>query len=117
MVFNVLARNQDDHVKNISFLMDRRGKWSLAPAYDITYANDAGNRWLARHQMSINGKTEGFTQEDILACGRRMNLSRSVIHKVLDEVKAALLSWKDCAEMAFLNEKEIEYIQKQFVIL
>ncbi len=66
MIFNMMARNQDDHVKNISFLMDRSGQWSLAPAYDITYANDAANYWLARHQMSMNGKTENFEAEAFL---------------------------------------------------
>ncbi len=117
MVFNVLARNHDDHVKNISFLMDKQGKWSFAPAYDITYANDAGNRWLAGHQMTINGKTGDFTRDDLLACGRRMNLSASTMNKVLTEVKTALQSWKGCAEAAFLKEEEADYIQDQFVTI
>ena len=57
MVFNVLAVNQDDHVKNVSFLMDRSGEWTLSPAYDITFSYDAGNKWLRAHQMTINGIT------------------------------------------------------------
>ena len=58
MVFNVVARNQDDHVKNIAFLMDRQGAWSLAPAYDVIWAWKPGNPWLDSHQMSINGKRD-----------------------------------------------------------
>ncbi|MCC8152557.1 MAG: type II toxin-antitoxin system HipA family toxin [Lachnospiraceae bacterium] len=117
MVFNVLARNQDDHVKNISFLMDKSGRWFLAPAYDITYANDAGNRWVARHQMCVNGKTENITGEDMTACGRRMNLSKARVNRVIEEVKLALDSWSRCAEKSFLREEDMEYIKKQFVLL
>ena len=67
MVFNVVARNQDDHVKNIAFLMDREGAWSLAPAYDVIWAWKPGNPWLDSHQMSINGKRDGFTVADLRA--------------------------------------------------
>ena len=59
MVFNCLAVNQDDHVKNISFLMDRSGEWALSPAYDITFSYNPENKWLCAHQMTINGKTNG----------------------------------------------------------
>ncbi len=67
MVFNVVARNQDDHVKNIAFLMDRQGAWSLAPAYDVIWAWKPGNPWLDTHQMSINGKRDGFSVADLRA--------------------------------------------------
>ena len=54
MVFNVATVNFDDHVKNFAFLMDPAGRWQLAPAYDLTYAeNDA---WTRQHQMSVNGR-------------------------------------------------------------
>ncbi|MCC8106156.1 MAG: type II toxin-antitoxin system HipA family toxin [Clostridiales bacterium] len=116
MVFNICARNQDDHVKNISFLMDKSGKWRLAPAYDITYANDVSNRWLCRHQMTMNGKMDQFTLEDFQISGKRMNLSPKRIQTILDDVKEALAGWESCAEQAFLGEKEMEYIRKQFLI-
>ena len=61
MVFNVVARNQDDHVKNIAFLMDQAGRWSLAPAFDLTYGYNPAARWTATHQMTLNGKRDGFT--------------------------------------------------------
>lgn len=115
MVFNILARNQDDHVKNISFLMDKTGEWSLAPAYDITYANEAENRWLARHQMSMNDKTEGFELEDFYAGGKHMNLTRRQIEKILAEVQSAMEDWETCAEQAFLDEKKMTVIKQQFL--
>ncbi|HHG85683.1 MAG TPA: type II toxin-antitoxin system HipA family toxin, partial [Bacteroidetes bacterium] len=74
MIFNVIARNQDDHTKNISFLMDPKGKWTLSPAYDVTYAFDPNNKWLRRHQLSVNGKREGIILEDLLAVAREMNI-------------------------------------------
>ena len=55
-LFNILARNQDDHTKNIAFLMDKQGRWSLSPAYDLTYSYNPSGEWTARHQMSVNGK-------------------------------------------------------------
>ena len=69
MLFNVVARNQDDHVKNIAFLMDKAGAWSLAPAFDVTYAYNPAGLWTNRHQMTINGKTDGFSPGGF-QCGR-----------------------------------------------
>lgn len=115
MVFNIVMRNQDDHVKNISFLMSRTGEWSLAPAYDITYASDETNYWLARHQMSMNGKTEQFETEDFYECGRAMNLSKAKVRKILDEVRAAALLWEQCAQKAFLKERDMEAVKGQFL--
>ena len=81
-----MARNQDDHVKNISFLMDKKGKWSLAPAYDMTYAYNPGGLWTGIHQMRMNGKQENFTIEDFDACGRSLNLKPKDI-RVLESVE------------------------------
>ena len=61
MVFNIVIRNQDDHVKNIAFLMDKAGRWSLSPAYDMTYSYNPTGAWTATHQMTMNGKRETFT--------------------------------------------------------
>lgn len=117
MVFNIITRNQDDHVKNISFLMSRTGQWNLAPAYDITYANDMGNYWLAKHQMSMNGKTENFECEDFYACGKAMNLSKARVKKICEEVKASTLLWEQCARDAFLEERDMEEVKAQFLHL
>ena len=117
MTFNILMRNQDDHVKNISFLMDKSGTWSLSPAYDLTYANDKDNLWLKSHQMSMNGKTEGFGLKDFYEAGRHMNLTKRKAEKILTEVKTAVREWESCAESAFLDEKEMDFIKGQFLEL
>ena len=116
MVFNVMARNQDDHVKNISFLMDRRGRWSLAPAYDVTFAMDPDNHWLRRHQMSVNGKLENLSVEDLLASAKNMNLSELRAKRILNEVSAALAGWSDFSEEAFVTEPTMQAVQKQFLL-
>jgi serine/threonine-protein kinase HipA len=76
MVFNVIARNQDDHVKNIAFLMDKSGKWSLSPAFDIMYAYNPSGAWTASHQMSLAGKRDGFTLADLKAVAETASMKR-----------------------------------------
>lgn len=115
MVFNIIMRNQDDHVKNISFLMSKAGRWSLAPAYDITYASDEANYWLARHQMSMNGKTENFETDDFYECGKAMNLSKAKVKRILEEVRTAVSLWEQCAQKAFLMERDMEAVKAQFL--
>ena len=115
MVFNVMACNQDDHVKNTSFLMNRRGIWSLAPAYDITFACDPGNRWLRRHQMSVNGKLEAISFEDLLGAGRNMSIQPIRSKRIVREVAEALTEWPRCAEEAQVTEKTMTEIGKAFM--
>lgn len=98
MVFNVVARNQDDHVKNIAFLMNQQGEWLLAPAYDVTYAYNPSGAWTSRHQMSINGKRDAFTLEDFRACAAVAGLKRGRAEAILDEVCAAVARWSRYAE-------------------
>jgi serine/threonine-protein kinase HipA len=98
MAFNVAARNQDDHTKNISFLMDEAGRWSLAPAYDLTFAFNPRGRWTDRHQMTIHGKREGITREDLLAVAREMNVKGAA--GIIDAVSEAVRQWRECAEKA-----------------
>ena len=100
MIFNVVARNQDDHVKNIAFLMDRAGAWSLSPAFDITWSYNPSGEWTARHQMSINGRRDGFSFEDLDACARTVSISRRRVRAILDEVRAAVARWPQFAEAA-----------------
>lgn len=115
MIFNVLTRNQDDHVKNISFLMDKRGQWKLSPAYDITYAYDNTNRWLAKHQMSVNGKLEDINLDDMLQCAKRMNINKRKADKIIDEVLLAANNWEIYAKEAFVREEIYEKIKKSYV--
>jgi serine/threonine-protein kinase HipA len=104
MVFNVVARNQDDHVKNISFLMDRTGAWSLAPAYDITWAYNPSSRWLNSHQMTINGKRDDITLDDLRAAARVAGLKRGRADGILGEVTEAVRDWPRIAREVGVRE-------------
>ncbi len=103
-VFNIVARNQDDHVKNIAFLMDRRGQWSLSPAYDVNYSYNPAGAWTHQHQMSLNGKRDGFTRADIKAFADSALMKRGRADKILDEVIAAVRHWPDFAARAGVNK-------------
>ena len=115
MVFNIIARNQDDHVKNISFLMNQKGAWSLSPAYDITYAYEPANYWLSKHQMSINGKLENIGFDDIFECGSRMNISKRRIINTVEEVQKVIGKWSSYAEQAKLKEEIMNEIKQQHI--
>lgn len=99
-VFNVIARNQDDHTKNIAFLMDQSGRWSLAPAYDVTYSYNPDGQWTARHQMTLNGKADGFAPADLLAAARAAGLKTARAKAVIADVAAAVRRWPDFAAQA-----------------
>jgi serine/threonine-protein kinase HipA len=111
MVFNIVGRNQDDHVKNIAFLMDRSGTWSLAPAYDVTYSYNPDGRWTSRHQMSLNGKRDDFTREDFDAVGRAVSLKRGRAREILDEVAATVARWPEFAAEAGVDAAHRASIQ------
>jgi serine/threonine-protein kinase HipA len=100
MVFNVVARDQDDHVKNIAFLMDREGRWSLSPAFDVCYSYNPGGAWTATHQMTINGKRDGFTRSDFAACAEVGFLKKTRVDAITDEVCATVARWPEFAAAA-----------------
>ncbi len=112
MVFNAVARNHDDHTKNISFLMDESGKWKLAPAYDLTWAYKPGAKWTGQHQMSINGKRDNFTVEDFLAVAKHFDVPQpsKVIRQVCDAVRA----FADFAKMADVDMTVVGQMRSQF---
>ncbi|HMM01202.1 MAG TPA: type II toxin-antitoxin system HipA family toxin [Bacilli bacterium] len=115
MVFNVMSRNHDDHVKNISFLMDKAGKWSLAPAYDITYSYNPDGQWTNKHQMTINAKRENITIIDLLQAAQNMKIKSEDALAIINEVRSALLKWESFAKKAFLKQTEIDFIRNQFI--
>ena len=117
MVFNVLARNQDDHVKNISFLMNRGGKWRLAPAYDVTYAYNPDGMWTGTHQMTVNGKREGIGRQDLLASAVNMGIKKAEAERIIAEVRKSMDRWPEYAAEASLKEAAAEAIQKTFLLL
>jgi len=100
MVFNILARNQDDHVKNIAFLMDKSGAWSLAPAFDLTYAYNPDGAWTSRHQMTLNGKSDGFEAADFEACAKTASMKRGRWKQIYAEVHDAVARWGEFADAA-----------------
>ena len=100
MAFNIAARNQDDHVKNIAFLMDKQGRWSLAPAFDVIYSYNPSGPWTAAHQMTLNGKRDGFTRADFQACAKSALMKRGRAATILGEVRAAVARWPEFAAAA-----------------
>jgi len=109
-VFNVVGVNQDDHVKNISFLMDQKGVWRLAPAYDLTYARGAG--FTRVHQMTLNNKVDGFTRKDLLTIGASMGIKRDGAD-IIDSVVAAMGNWEKYARAAKVPADQIALIKSQ----
>jgi serine/threonine-protein kinase HipA len=112
MVFNIVARNQDDHVKNIAFLMNQQGQWSLAPAYDVTYSYNPSGAWTAAHQMTLNGKRDNFTQTDFVACEKAALMKRGRAAAILEEVITAARRWSEFAAQAQLPEEWSKKIQQ-----
>ncbi len=108
MVFNVIARNQDDHTKNISFIMNRQGEWALAPAYDISWAYNPSGEWTSRHQMSINDKWDDFTTDDLLEFSRKINIrhARDIIGQIAD----AVAQWPTLATVCGIPDDIIRQI-------
>lgn len=112
MVFNIVARNQDDHVKNIAFLMNKSGEWSLAPAFDMTYSFNPTGAWTASHQMTMNGKRDNFTMEDFNACAKTASMKRGRAAKIVTEVQATVAKWGLYAEQAGVPDAVREKIQR-----
>jgi serine/threonine-protein kinase HipA len=110
MTFNVVARNQDDHVKNIAFLMERDGLWRLAPAYDLTHAYQPDGRWTSQHQMTINGKRDGFTLADLRALAEVASMKRGRAETIVGEVTAAVARWREFATQVGLDEERAAQI-------
>jgi serine/threonine-protein kinase HipA len=100
MVFNIIARNQDDHVKNIAFLMNKSGNWSLAPAFDMTYSFQPTGQWISTHQMTLNGKRDNFTLDDFRACARGASMKRGRAEAIIAEVRSVVAGWPDFADQA-----------------
>jgi serine/threonine-protein kinase HipA len=105
MLFNVVARNQDDHVKNTAFLMDRRGEWRLSPAYDVCWSYNPAGQWTSQHQMTIAGKRDGFTRDDLLTAARTGNIAERRARNCLDEVVAAAVEWERIASDVGVDER------------
>jgi serine/threonine-protein kinase HipA len=111
MVFNIVARNQDDHVKNIAFLMDKHGRWSLSPAFDVTYSYNTAGALTAQHQMSMNGKRDHFLIDDFIACEKNVGMKRGRAKAILEEVQRAVSRWPDVADEVGVNPAQRDGVQ------
>ena len=109
--FNVIARNQDDHVKNIAFLMNRLGNWRLSPAFDMTYAWRADGAWTSQHQMSINGKRDNFIRSDLIKLADVGGIKSPRANELLDQLIEVISNWQKFAEIAEVDEQNTIKIQ------
>jgi serine/threonine-protein kinase HipA len=112
MVFNIVARNQDDHVKKIAFLMDKKGRWSLSPAFDVTYSFNPAGAWTASHQMTMNGKRENFIMSDFKACAKAASMKRGRAETIIAEVQATVSRWRSFADEAGVPDAVRESIHQ-----
>lgn len=112
MTFNIIGRNQDDHVKNIAFLMDQSGGWSLSPAYDLTYSYNPKGAWTNQHQMTLNGKRDSFDIDDFLACADIISMSKRAALDVIEEVQKAISKWPEFAQCARVPDNTIQEIKQ-----
>lgn len=115
MVFNVIARNCDDHTKNFAFRLKKDGNWELAPAYDICFAYRPGSDWVSQHNLSINGKRKDITKADLLIVAKSMNIKKAeaIIQKISDTVT----NWQEYAALAKVDAKLKEKIGNAHLIL
>lgn len=113
MVFNDRAKNYDDHTKNISFLMDKRGQWSLSPAYDITFSYRKDSMWVNAHQMLINGKSEHLTVNDFMETAKFAGIKKSDVRNCIEQIEDAVQQWESFAQSAKLSESNIERVKAE----
>lgn len=111
-VFNIVARNQDDHVKNIAFLMDRSGTWRLSPAFDIAYSYNPAGSWTSQHQMSLGGKRDNFTLDDFVQGGKAASLSARAVQTTLREVADAVRNWRQIAEDVGVLPEHVDGVEQ-----
>jgi len=113
MVFNVLARNCDDHTKNFSFRMKQNQEWTLTPAYDICYAYDPKSIWVRQHALSINGKRKNQTKQDLLIIAKTMNIKKA--KAIIEEISGVVQNWNRYADEVGVDKKKRDAIARTFV--
>jgi len=113
MVFNVLARNCDDHTKNFSFIMDKNGVWKLSPAYDICYTYNPANPWVSHQALSINGQRQHITKSDFLSLAKQMNIRRA--ETIINQIYQVVQEWNNYAIKTNVDTKLSKAIQKNLI--
>ncbi|MBN2789484.1 MAG: type II toxin-antitoxin system HipA family toxin [Candidatus Delongbacteria bacterium] len=114
MVFNVIARNCDDHTKNFAFIMDKNGTWKLSPAYDICYAYRPGSEWVSRQSLSVNGKTEKISDSDLLELAKQMNIKKA--GSIISHISEVISRWNDYADQVKVNIDLRDEIEKTLLV-
>jgi serine/threonine-protein kinase HipA len=109
--FNVVGRNCDDHVKNIAFLMNRRGEWCLSPGFDISYAWNPNGQWTSKQQMSMNGKRDGFDREDLIQLAKIADIKKLRAEQMVQHVIEVIRRWPDFAREAGVSEDHVKKIK------
>ena len=115
MVFNVLAKNCDDHTKNFAFVMDQRGDWSLSPAYDVCYAYRPGSIWVSKQSLMLNGKRENFTKEDLQTVGKSMNIKSAV--RIIEQIQKVVNDWENYATQVGVDSDLMNAIKDTLLVL
>ena len=115
MAFNMMAQNCDDHTKNFAFLMGQSGEWRLAPAYDVCHAYHPGSAWVNQHALSINGKRQGITRNDLLEVGRQMNVKKAP--SIVQQISEVVAKWGNYAEKVNAKVKLRDAIEKTLLII
>jgi serine/threonine-protein kinase HipA len=110
-IFNVVGRNCDDHVKNIAFLMNRRGEWCLSPGFDISYAWNPNGQWTSKQQMSMNGKRDGFDREDLIQLAKIADIKKLRAEQMVQHVIEVIRRWPDFAREAGVSEDHVKKIK------
>ena len=111
-VFNIVARNQDDHVKNIAFLMDRTGNWRLSPAYDVTYSYNSQGEWTGQHQMSVAGKRDNFDRGDLMQFAKTSGIKSATANRIIDDIRTVVGNWPQYADTVDIPEQVAERIER-----
>jgi len=111
MIFNVLARNCDDHTKNFAFVMDKNGEWRLSPAYDVCFAYRPGSPWVSSQSLTVNGKRTNITTADLLAVAKTVNIKKAAA--IIDDVKTAVGNWAGYAAQTNVEERLMQGIAKE----
>lgn len=114
MVFNVIARNLDDHTKNIAFIMDKKGAWRLSPAFDVTYSYDPASVWVKQHNLSVNGKTIDISKDDLLKVGKEMNIKHA--KAIIEDIQGIVKKWPQYAKDAKVKDKQIKAINNTLLL-
>jgi len=115
MVFNVMARNHDDHTKNHSFIMDKGGTWRLAPAYDLSYSYSKDGKWTNQHQMSLNNKRDDFEYSDLVKVAQNMGIRK--YNEIISQIAEIVSKWTIYATAAGVEKRHSNQIGRYHLIL